>query len=81
MLLLKFAMAKNFGKLAQKRLLDAKKAVARAEKARREAFRKACVALFNEYRLCLIADGDEGAHLKLEELSETHDYLITELPE
>ncbi len=74
-------MAKNFGKLAQKRLLDAKKAVARAEKARREAFRKACVALFNEYRMCLIADGPEGARLGIEDVHDGQDYLITELPE
>ncbi len=68
------------GKAAQKRLRDAKKAVQRAELARREAFRKALVALFNEYRLCLIAEGTEGAQLRLEELRDGHDYPITELP-
>lgn len=68
------------GKAAQKRLRDARKAVERAELARREAFRKALVALFNEYRLYLIADGDLSAHLKIEELRDGNDYPTEELP-
>lgn len=69
------------GKAAQKRLRDAKKAVERAELARREAFRKALVALFNEYRLCIVADGDLSAHLKIDELPEgARPYPIEELP-
>jgi hypothetical protein len=68
------------GKAAQKRLRDAKKAVERAELARREAFRKALVALFNEYRLCLEADGDLSAHLTIKELPNSHPYPIEDLP-
>jgi hypothetical protein len=69
------------GKLAQKRIRAARKAVERAEQAHRNAFRKACVALFNEYRMRIVADGDEGARLRIEEMGDGEDYPITELPE
>lgn len=69
------------GKLAQKRIRAARKAVERAEQAHRNAFRKACAALFNEYRMRIVADGDEGARLRIEELRGGEDYPITELPE
>lgn len=68
------------GKAAQKRLRDAKRAVERAETARRDAFRKALATLFNQFRMCLVADGDLSAHLRIEELRDGHDYPIEELP-
>jgi len=67
-------------KAAQKRLRDARKAVERAERARRELFRKALVALFNEHRFYLFADGDQSAHMKIEELRDGNDYPSEELP-
>lgn len=66
---------------ARRAIADAKKAVERAEKTRRDIFRKALVALFNEHRLFIFADGDQSARLKIEELRDGHDYPITELPE
>jgi hypothetical protein len=69
------------GKLAQKRIRAARKAVERAEQAHRNAFRKACVALFNEYRMRIVAEGDEGARLRIDEMRDGEDYPITELPE
>jgi hypothetical protein len=65
------------GKNAQKRIRAARKAVERAEQAHRNAFRKACVALFNEYRMRIVTGGD----LRIEELRDGEDYTITELPE
>jgi formate dehydrogenase maturation protein FdhE len=67
-------------KEARKAIADAKKAVERNEVARREIFRKALMALFNEHRLYLIADGDQSAHLRIEELRDGQDYPAAELP-
>lgn len=69
------------GKLAQRRIRAARKAVERAEQAHRNAFRKACVALFNEYRMRIVADGDQSAHLRIEEMRDNEDYPLTELPQ
>lgn len=61
-------------------LREAKKAVEKAERAHREAFRKACVALFNQYGLCLEADGDQSAHLTIKALGASA-FSAEDLPE
>lgn len=63
-----------------KKLREAEKAVERAKLAHRAAFRKACVALFNEYGLFIDANGTEGARLEINDLR-GRTYPIGDLPE
>lgn len=64
-----------------KKIQSAERAVEKAKVAHRAAFRKACVALFNEYGLYLDAEGTEGARLSIEELPIGREYSIGDLPE
>lgn len=61
-------------------LREAKKAMEKAERDHRAAFRKACVALFNQYGMKLDADGDQSARLVIEELRGS-EFTVGELPE
>ena len=65
---------------ATERLRKAEREVIAAKAAHRKAFRKACVALFDEYGLCLEVNGYEGARLELVELN-GRAYRIGDLPE
>jgi hypothetical protein len=63
-----------------KAIEQAEQALRAAKEAHREAFRQALVALFNEYGLCLEANGTEGARLEIEELGAPL-YHANRLPE
>lgn len=56
----------------------ARKDLAKAEAAHREAFRVACAKLFTEFKLALEADGDLSAHLKI--VTFDGEFAVSELP-
>lgn len=73
--------ATKIAKTAEK-LQKAEEALAQARNAHREAFRTALVALFNEYRYYLDANGSEGARLEINAFGISQQaYRIDELPE
>lgn len=69
------------GRIAKsaKKLRDAERAVEKAKLAHRAAFRRALVALFNEYGLCVEESGSEGARLEINEIRRV--YNLGDLPE
>jgi hypothetical protein len=65
---------------ATEQLRKAERQLEKAREGHRQAFRKALVALFNEYGLQVEANGSEGARLEISELRGTT-YKIGDLPE
>lgn len=64
---------------------EAERALAARKIAHREAFRNACVKLFNSFGFALGATGTEGAKLEIQDLTATHgtpiEALLSDIPE